>query len=376
MAKVVILGSFAHSLINFRGKLLENLVRGGHTVIASAPGGSESLRNNLKNLGVSFYPVPLNRTGMNPFHDVACLLSLFRFFRRHKPDLVLGYTVKPVIYGSLSAGWAGVPSVCSLISGLGYAFSEEGQKHNSVRRLLTFMYRQGLKNNKVVFFQNPDDLNYFRDSGVTNGRSKLVLINGSGVDMEHFSLQPLPEKTSFLLIARLINEKGIREYVRAARILKKKYPALKFRLVGGIDNTPSAVSSEELQTWVGEGTIEYLGLLSDVRPAIGDCSVFVLPTFYREGTPRTVLEAMAMGRPIITTDTPGCRETVQPGKNGFFVAPRDASGLANIMERFVVQPALAEAMGRESRKLAEIKYDVRKVNRVILDNLGFIDCPT
>jgi len=189
------------------------------------------------------------------------------------------------------------------------------------------------------------------------------------VDTEYYKPEPFAENLSFLLIARLLKDKGIREYAESATIIKQKYPKISFRLVGWIEDNPASISKKELDLWVKQGIIEYLGKLSDVRPAIAESSVYVLPS-YREGTPRTVLEAMAMGRPIITTDAPGCRETVQHGKNGFLVPVKNAPALVNAMEQFIRQPELTEQMGKASRQIAIEKYDVHKVNAVILKTMG------
>ncbi|MBN1141400.1 MAG: glycosyltransferase family 4 protein [Deltaproteobacteria bacterium] len=371
MAKVAILGSYANSLINFRGRLIQDLVGRGHEVFACAPAGSQQLEIDLKKLGATYCRIPLERTGMNPLRDTISLLGLWRFFRKQRPDVVISYTIKPVIYGSLAAGLGGVPTVTSIITGLGYMFSGQGKKRAFLEKFGLFLYRIGLRNNQVVFFQNPDDLKFFQGSGVTNRRSRLVLINGSGIDLDHFSPHPLPKEISFLLIARLIREKGIREYVLAAQALKKSFPAVKFRLVGSIDSTPSAILPEQLHGWERDGTIEYYGQLDDVRAALRESAVYVLPS-YREGTPRSVLEAMATGRPIITTDVPGCRETVEHGRNGFLVPLQNVSQLAAAMEIFVNQPDLATTMGAESRKIAENKFDVRLVNQTILKNLELV----
>jgi glycosyltransferase involved in cell wall biosynthesis len=229
------------------------------------------------------------------------------------------------------------------------------------------LYRAALARTKAVFFQNPDDLADFKKRNLLKKGVKTVIINGSGVDLNHYSLSPLPDEPVFLLMARLIGDKGIREYQEAARRVRAKYSQARFLLAGGFDENPAAIDKEEIRGWQEEKDIEYLGRLEDVRPAIAQSRIYVLPSFYREGTPRTILEAMSMGRPVITTDAPGCRETVEHGVNGFLVPVKDAGALAEIMEKFIEQPSLAESMGRESRRIAEQKYDVRKVNCMILE---------
>lgn len=194
-------------------------------------------------------------------------------------------------------------------------------------------------------------------------------MNGSGVDVADYALAPLPQNPSFLLIARLLGDKGVREYAQAARKVKAQYPDSIFRLVGWIDDNPDAIGQLELDEWVSSGTVEFLGKLADVRPAIADCNVYVLPS-YREGTPRTVLEAMAMGRPVITTDAPGCRETVTDGDNGFLVSVMAVDELAAAMVRFIESPELVASMGERSRLVAEQKYDVHRVNEFMLGEMG------
>jgi glycosyltransferase involved in cell wall biosynthesis len=236
------------------------------------------------------------------------------------------------------------------------------------------MYALALSRTKVVFFQNSDDAVLFHKLGLLGTQNKVCVVNGSGVDIHQYAFSPIPlgrtgPATTFLLIARLLGDKGVREYIEAARRIKAHCPETVFRLVGWIDENPDAIREQELNDWVSEGVVEYLGRLSDVRPAIADCTVYVLPS-YREGTPRTVLEAMAMGRPIITTDAPGCRETTVEGENGFLVPVKDVDKLAEVMLRFVHQPELASRMGARSRHIAEEKYDVNKVNAVMLHRMG------
>jgi len=365
-ARIMVIGGYADSLIHFRGHLLQRLVAEGHRVIACAPNASADVRRELEALGVTYCHVPMQRAGMNPMRDVRTMRALVALYRDVQPDLVLTYTIKPVIYGSLAARLTGVPRVCSLITGLGYAFGTTTWRQRALNPVVRSLFRFALAHNEIVFFQNPDDLRQFVDAGLADER-QAVLVNGSGVDLEHFAVTPLPNGVPvFLLIARLIWEKGVGEYVEAARRLKARYPGARFRLLGPLDPNPAAVSRAQLDAWCAEGVIDYLGSMNDVRPAIADASVFVLPSAYREGTPRSVLEALAMGRAVITTDAPGCRETVSRGENGFLVPIRDPTALADAMERFLRDPGLVARMGARSRVIAEEKYDVRSVNRVMM----------
>lgn len=373
MATFLIIGSFAESLIGFRGNLIRDIAAQGHRVFACAPQASAEVRTQLEELGATYRDIYLERTGTNVFRDLRCLRDLVRVMKDIRPDVVLSYTIKPNIYGSLAARAAGVPVISSMITGLGFAFSEGGIRRKLLNRLVRHLFRAGLRCNRVVFFQNPDDWEMFRALGLIGDKNRPTLIGGSGVDLADYAPRPFPSRPSFLLIARLIAEKGIREYVEAARILKRKYPDSRFRLVGGIDQNPSAIGADEIEQWRAEGVVECLGLLDDVRPALADASVYVLPSYYREGVPRTILEAMAMGRPVITTDAPGCRETVIEGSNGFLIPARQVPPLVEAMERFIRDPALAPKMGTQSRALAAEKFDVRKVNHIIMKSLDLLN---
>ena len=372
--KFLLVAGFADSLINFRGALIDELISRGVEVHVVAPGLSvdSEIRANLEAKGLYVYDISLARTGLNPLTDVSTFFSLLRIMRAIGPDFVLGYTVKPVIYGSLAAFFAGVPRRFALITGLGYSFQAQNKfsLRGGLLLLVRWLYSISLRRVHKVFFQNPDDLYLFRSAGIISSGTSVCVVNGSGVDVDKFALTPLPSSPRFLMIARLLGGKGVREYVGAARLVRKRYPEVKFSLVGWIDGNPDAIRQQELDAWVADGSVEYLGKLTDVRQAIKDCSVYVLPS-YREGTPRTVLEAMAMGRAVITTDAPGCRETVKDGQNGFLVPVKATEELAYAMFRFIEAPKLIYQMGRCAREVALAKYDVNKVNAVMLTEMGF-----
>ena len=315
----------------------------------------------------------MSRTGLNPAKDFLSLLYIIRMLKKEKPDLMLTYTIKPVIYGSLGGWVTGVPQLFSMITGLGYLFSAGGFRQRLLSPWVRMALRIALQRNKKIFFRNPDDFGRFQSLGLISDPEKAVVINGSGVDIQRFCPVAFPGNTSFLLIARLLRDKGIIEYVEAVRRIRTTHPHISFKLVGWLDKNPRSISRSQLQAWIDEGVIEFLGRLEDVRSAISGSTVYVLPSYYPEGTPRTILEAMAMGRPIITSDAPGCRETVVNGFNGFLVPVKDPVVLAEKMKVFIEQPQLASQMGQRSRRIAVEKYDVRKVNRVILTHLGLID---
>ena len=371
--RILVIGSFTPFLISLRGALLRALREHGLEVHVAAPGLSErkDVCMQLQSWGVIHHDIPLERAGLNFFRDFSTFMALFGLMKRLKPDAVLGYTIKPVIYGTLAAWMARVPNRFALITGLGYAFiGEAGGRRALVRRLVQRLYALAIGRAHKVFFQNPDDKALFSDLGLLPDRVPAVVVNGSGVDVSRFSAVPLPQGApSFLLIGRLLGDKGIREYVAAAATLREEYPRTTFFLAGDLDVNPNSVRRDEVDAWVKAGIVEHLGHLDDVRPAISRASVYVLPS-YREGTPLTVLEAMAMGRPVITTDAPGCRETVVDGSNGFLVPVKNVDALVKAMRCFIDDPELVAVMGKRSREIAEDKYDVDKVNALMLDEMG------
>lgn len=375
--KIVLIASYSDSVLIFRGALIDALVRNGSEVHVAAPATASlhDLQRALRMKGAHLHEIPLSRTGTNPIADLGVLVALFRLMRELRPDAILPYTIKPVVYGTLAAWLAGVPQRFALITGLGYAFT--GGRQGLVKRIVSFLYRFALARAYKVFFQNWDDQRLFREAGIVPASVPSVVVNGSGIDVDAYAFKPLADGAPqvFLMIGRLLGDKGVREYVQAARVVKSTHPSARFLLVGWIDSNPDAIAQTELDDWIGSGTIDFLGKLDDVRPAIAASTVYVLPS-YREGTPRTVLEAMAMGRPIITTDAPGCRETVIDGDNGFLVPVQSVEALVEAMLKFIEDPALARRMGRRSRKIAEDKYDVHKVNAVMLREMGITRAAT
>lgn len=359
--------------MTFRGPLLAEFSKTGLRVHVAAPNlpPSSQLRVELEERGYTVHEIALVRTGINPSRDLHTLFELVRLLLRIQPTYVLSYTVKPSIYGSIAARIAGVPQRFVLITGLGYAFQGDG-KRKLLGVVVRSLYKVALSGVQKVFFQNPDDESLFRRARLLPAVVPTKIVNGSGVDVAAFSYsEPPVGKMRFLLIARLLGDKGVREYALAAEKIRREFPGVTFALVGWIDDNPNAIKQEELDEWIQRGDIEYLGRLNDVRSAIQACNVYVLPS-YREGTPRSVLEAMAMGRPIITTDAPGCRETVIDGDNGLLVPVKSVNGLVAAMQKMITDPIATMRMGRRSRVIAEEKYDVHKVNSVMLSEMGMI----
>lgn len=370
--KFMLVSGAPRSLVNFRGPLIDEILSLGYEVVVVSPDipSSSPYREVLEGKGCKVTEIPLKRTGLNPVEDISAFLYLLLIVFKEKPDYFMAYTIKPVIYGVLAAWLCGVKNKIALITGLGYSFTGEAiGLRGFIRAVTRCFYRFSLSKADKVFFQNPDDERLFYNMSLIPDKATSYVVNGSGVDVDYFSVSRMPTNPCFLLIARLLGDKGIREYAKAADFLKPNYPNAIFYLVGWADDNPDAISKDELNEWIDAGNITYLGKLEDVRPAIIDCSIYVLPS-YREGTPRTVLEAMAMGRPVITTNAPGCKETVVDGVNGILIEPKSVDSLVVAMEALLNDPVAVERMGAESRKIAEEKYDVNKVNASMLKDIG------
>ncbi|WP_026154880.1 glycosyltransferase family 4 protein [Thiolinea disciformis] len=369
MTRFILIGALPESLINFRGPLIQSLLKANCQVTAMASETQTNVTQQLTTWGANFCAYPVERNSLNPLADLKTWQSLRQTFRERQPDVILAYTIKPVIWGGLASHVLPNRRFYALITGLGFAFQGETLKRKLLVTLVTFLYRTALKRAERVIFQNPDNLNEFVRRGIIPA-SKGALVNGSGVDISRYPLTPLPDSSiTFLTIGRLLGEKGFREYAQAAQIVKTRYPETIFQLLGPHDPSPDGIPLTEVQQWYQQGWLEYLGSTNDVRPYLQNCHIYVLPS-YHEGMPRTVLEAMAIGRPILTTDTPGCRETVINDENGYLVPKADVQALAERMIWFIENRNQWERMGKCSRELAEEKYDVRKVNAQLMEIMG------
>lgn len=369
--RVAIVASFAPSLILFRGSLIREIIARGHAIVCVAPDFDQETETQLRNWGAETQMVPMARTGLNPLADMETLRALTRLFREWRPDVVMGYTPKPAIYASLAAHRAGASRIVPMVTGLGYAFLEGGGlKAAAVRQIMTRLYRRAFRVSHGVIFHNADDAAVLTGLNILPADMAVTIVRGSGVDLTHFAPRPLPSLeggVTFLMIARLVRYKGVAEYCEAARMLKREGSNARFLLVGPAESGPSGFPVAELESY-GDA-ITWLGPRDDVRTAIEDAHVYVLPS-YGEGMPRTVLEAMAMGRAIITTDTRGCRETVREGVNGRLVPIQNAAALADAMRAMIAHPERLPVMAGESRRLAEAEFDVVRVNADMLKALG------
>lgn len=373
--RVGIISVYAQSIPSFRGDLIRELIRRGCTVYVLASDYTDKTFAAVRDLGAVPVSYSMARAGMNPLRDLRDTLSLAVKLRSLRLDLLFSYFIKPVIYGTLAGWMAGVPSRFAMIEGAGYIFTETGKqsvRRSVLRRSVSWLYKMGLARAKRVFMLNPDDAELFSGEGMVD-RGKVVILNGIGLDLDHYRYVAPPgrggDELRFLFVGRLLREKGVYDYVAAARELKSSYPGVRFFIVGSVDDNPGAIGEDEVRQWVAEGLIEWPGQVADIRSWFGDADVFVLPS-YREGLPRSTQEAMATGRPVITTDVPGCRQTVDCDINGYLVPVREPAALAAAMRRFIRNPGLAGEMGRASRRIAEQRFDVRVVNSVILNEMG------
>jgi len=368
--KIAILSSHTQSLFWFRLDMMKLFIANGHQVVALGPEPPEEWEMKFKENGIEYRQIFVERNGTNPISDFRTFRDIFRFFKNEKPDKVFCYQAKTILYGSLAARLNKITDLYLLIAGLGSVFIGGGFKNKLYRFVMKTGYRLACKISKKVFFQNEDDRGEFIEKGLVN-HEKAVIINGSGVNLDEFKPVSMPVEPAFLLIGRLIKDKGVMEYLKACEIIKEKYPTIRCMLLGPYDSNPSALMPEELQPYIDKGIIEYFGEQGDVRPFIEMCSTYVLPS-YREGTPKTVLEAMAMGRAIITSNAPGCKETVTDGVNGYLVKVKDIKDLAEKMEYLILNPETCQIMGDKSLMIAREKYDVNLVNRKIMENMKLV----
>lgn len=362
--KIIMSINASWNIVNFRAGLIRALQESGIDVVAVAPEDQWSAA--LAPLGVSYVPIAMDKSGASPTRDLQLLRDYGRILREVRPDAFLGFTAKPNIYGSLAAHRLSIP-VLNNISGLGTAFI----KQSWLTPVVSNLYRLALRKSHTIFFQNPDDRDLFVGKKLVPGQ-RTRLLPGSGIDLEAYRPDPLSgaPTTTFLLVARMLWDKGVGEFVEAARLVKREHPTARFQLLGFADaDNRTAVSRDQLDAWVAEGLVEYLGATDDVRPFLRAAGCVVLPS-YREGLPRSLLEAAAMGKPLIATDVPGCRDIVSDGNNGFLCAARDPSSLAAAMRKLLALPADARAaMGEKSREMVQDRYDERIVHRIYLDAL-------
>lgn len=369
--KIAVLSSHTQSLLWFRMDMMKYFINNGHTVIALGSEPEVEWKQKFAEDKIDYRQLPVDRNGVNILKDIKTVHALFRFMRKEKPDKVIAYHAKTVIYGSVAAKMNGITEIYLMIGGLGSVLRGTGFKNEILKLVMKAEYRISFQCSKRVFFENNDDKNAFIHRGLIK-EDKTVLIDGVGVNLSVFKPVPIPVKPAFLFVGRLIKDKGIMEYLEACKMIKEKYPEVNCMLVGPYDSNPTAMKHQELEPYIEAGIINYYGEQSDVRPYLSECSVFVLPS-YHEGMPKTVLEAMAMGRTIITSNAPGCKETVINGVNGYLVEIKNIKQLAEKMEYLLCNHALCSEMGMASYKLATEKYDVKIINKIIMETMGLIN---
>ena len=368
--KIILLSGSGDTVAWFRLDFLNEFLLRSYKVYVLAPDIRDDLKPELIDMGIEFLEIKLERKGFSLLNLISSVIELIRLFKDIQPNIIFSYTHKAILSGSLAAKISGFSNIFSLVTGTGHIFDNKTKKEKVIKFIGSLALRFALRFNKLVFFQNPDDQALFLKNNLVLSQ-KTKLVNGSGVNLDKFSVSPLPPEPIFLCMARLIKSKGLEEFARAAKRVKKLYPEARFILYGYPDEHPDSIDENEIiANWLNDFGVEYFGYSENPIDAIKECSVFVLLS-YKEGTPRVVLEAMAMGRPIITTDAPGCRETVKNGVNGFLVPRFDDIEAANAMTKLLSAESRKE-MGKESRKFCESKFNVIDVNNTLLSDMGVI----
>ena len=366
--KILILASLPLSFVNFRYELIKSLSKKDYLIHLAAPKLNNDLivKQKFKSLNINFHDVYLSRSNLKVLYEIFTIFSIFFLIIKVRPHIFLGYTIKPVIWGALIAWFLRVRKRFVIVTGLGYVFTNRiDKKIKLIRLFVCFFYRIAFIFTNKIFFQNNDDKKLFIKLKLIKQNKKIVVTGGSGVNLQHFTKFKLPnEPIKFLLIARMLGNKGIREFAAAAKIIKGIKPNVLFSIVGGLEDNPDSITAQEIELWEKNEILTWHKHVEDVRPYIKKSHVFVLPS-YREGTPRTVLEAMACGRPIITSNVPGCKHLVMPEKNGILVRAKSVDSLVKAMFKFINKEVDLNKMGEISYNIIQ-NYDVRKVNKKII----------
>ena len=368
MSKILVVAPKTSNLINFRGDLMKDIIKNGYEVVAVIP--EKESEEYFKNNKIKLRFIELDKNSFSLLKTYSYYKKLIKIMKEEKPDKVFSYTIKPVIFGSLAASKAKVKEIYSMVCGLGYLFSVNTLKVKLIRTLCGLGYKWSLSKNNKVIFQNKDDIEEFTKRGYIR-KDKCELVNGSGVNLEKFAKNNIPQdKVSFIMVSRVLKEKGVLEYFEAAKVVKEKYPEAKFVYIGAIDKNVNALSLDTLKPYIDNKIIEYIPESENVEKYLAESSVFVLPSYYREGIPRSIIEGTAMGRPIITTNLPGCKETVQVGVNGFFVEPKNANDLADKMSWMIENKEKLQEMGNKSYELCLNKFTIDIINNNMMRIMG------
>ena len=363
--KFLIISNYAYSLINVRSHLLLRIKDKGIHVGALAPACTENLQNRINKIVDRYIRLRINRSSMNPLSEMVTLFNIILAIFEYKPKNILAVTIKPIVWSGVASNFFNL-RFTALITGLGYAFHDSGNMRSVLKYITIYLYRLSLKNAHSVIFQNADNMNKFIDLNIVKPQV-CCLVEGSGVDLNHFEFSKLPKTKEiiFLCIARLMSEKGVREYAAAAKHISKTKENIKFVLLGSVYNGPDAIDLKEVGSWISDGFITHIDHTTDVRPYIRSSHVFVLPS-YHEGIPRSTLEAMSMGRPIITTDAVGCKETVIDGVNGKLIPVKSTNMLIDSMIWCTENRDKLDLMGIESRRIARERFDIELINEQMI----------
>lgn len=363
--KVIFIAPKTSTFLNFRAQLMEDVVKKGYEVVAIVP--EDTNDEEFKKMNVKKIVLQLDKSSLSPFKALNYYKNLKKILSQEMPDKVFSYTIKPVIFGSLAAHKVKVKEIYSLVCGLGYIYAVDNLKTKIIRPICNMAYKIAFKYNQKVIFQNKDDIDEFINRKIIV-KNKCELVNGSGVNLTKFKKNNLPNNNSFIMVSRILKEKGVTEYAKAASIIKSKYPEATFTYIGAYDKS-YAKDFSEMQKFLGGGVIRYIPETNEVAKYLANHAVFVLPSYYREGIPKTLLEATAMGRPIITTKTPGCKETVKDGVNGYFVQIKNVDDLVDKMEKCILNNNL-QKMGDESYKICLEKFDIKIINKRMMEIMG------
>lgn len=366
MKSILVIANDTQTIIWFRKDMIKGMIEKKCKVTIVAP--DDNYRKEIEQLGVKLINLNYNRTGINPMNDIKLYFKYKNIIRKEKPDKIFAYNLKPVIYGILAAKSMKKIECYAMIPGAGYVFSNETIKAKIIKLIIKNLYKRALDNSEYVFFQNIDDKRQFVAEKIVK-ESKAIVVNGSGINLKQFEYSEIPNKPKFLFAARLLKTKGIIEFCEAAQNIKENFKEVQFDVIGGIDDNPTCIKEQQLQEYIDKNIINYYGKVNDVQNYLKNSSILVLPSYHREGVPHIVLEAMAVGRIIITTNEIGCKETVKEGINGFLIESKNTKMLTEKMKFIIENYSSCKKMGIESRKYAEEKFDVNSVNNIIFKNM-------
>lgn len=379
--KIILIGNTSSTMLGFRSDLMKKLISNEFEVYAFVCEYNEKHLEEIRQLGAVPVTYKMNRGGLNPFADLRTIFELKEKISKIKPNIVFSYFTKPVVYGSSAAKLSNVPKIIGMIEGLGTPFTihKNGQslKVKLIRFIQVSLYKLIFPFLDKIIFLNPDDpKDLIEKNSIKYKKNAVQMLGPIGLNLNEYPYTHWDEsqQISFIFIARLLAEKGIFEYIEAAKLVKQKYPNIIFKIIGGLDDeNPYGLTEKELKDVISSGVVEYSGFVTDVAKRIQDSAAFVLPSYYREGVPRSTQEAMAIGRPVITTDVPGCRETVVDGVNGFLVPKWNPEALADKMCYFIENPEQVNKMGLKSYEIAQEKFDAEKVNSKLIEIMGLKD---